>query len=296
LPEFRAADSQDCEPVLFGWFPAVFARFEGDFHQNVGRDMGLDVNANRSADPNTPPAPPSKGEWFATTHWSVVLAAGRSDSEQRAAALQQLCNAYWYPLYAYIRWRGSSPEDAQDLTQGFFLQLIEKNWLAGVAREGARFRSFLLTMLKGFLANARDHAQALKRGGGRLLVPLDSERAEDRLAQEPSTNETPETAFERRWALAVLGEALQRLRLAAGAADKARHFDSLHPFLSREPANGEYAALAVQLNISPGAVGVAVHRLRQRYREMLRATVADTLADPRQIDDEMRHVLAALTR
>lgn len=241
------------------------------------------------------PAPgPGKPQWFATTHWSVVLAAGRSDSEQQAAALQQLCNAYWYPLYAYIRWRGHGPEDAQDLTQGFFLQLIEKNWLSGVAPEGARFRSFLLTMLKGFLANAHDHAQAAKRGGGKVFVPLDSERAEDRLAQEPATSETPETAFERRWALAVLSEALQRLRRAAGAAAKTQHFDLLHPFLSREPVDGEYAAVAAQLGISAGAVGVAVHRLRQRYRETLRATVADTLADPSQVDDEMRQVFAAL--
>jgi hypothetical protein len=150
-------------------------------------------------------------------------------------------------------------------------------------------------MLKGFLANAHDHAQALKRGGGKVFIPLDSERAEDRLAQEPSTNETPETAFERRWALAVLAEALERLRNAAGAAEKVRHFDLLHPFLSREPVDGEYAAVAEKLGISPGAVGVAVHRLRQRYRETLRATVADTLADAGQVDDEMRHVFAALS-
>lgn len=243
---------------------------------------------------DTPTQKPAGPQWFATTHWSVVLAAGQSESEQQAAALQQLCNAYWYPLYAYIRWRGHGPEDAQDLTQGFFLQLIEKNWLSGVAPEGARFRSFLLTMLKGFLANAYDHARAIKRGGGKLFVPLDSELAEGRFAQEPATSEAPEIAFDRRWALAVLAEALQRLRNAAGAADKARHFELLHPFLSREPVDGEYAAVAVQLGLSPGAVGVAVHRLRLRYREMLRATVADTLADPGQVDDEMRHVFAAL--
>ena len=246
--------------------------------------------------PEAQPSRPAGPHWFATTHWSVVLAAGRSESEQQAAALQQLCHAYWYPLYAYVRWRGHSPEDAQDLTQEFFLRLIEKQWLSGVAQEGARFRSFLLTMLKGFLANAHDHARAAKRGGGKVFVPLDSDRAEDRLAEEPSTNETPETAFERRWALAVLAEALQRLRATAGAADKARHFELLHPFLSREPLEGEYAALAEQLQTSPGAIGVAVHRLRQKYREALRATVADTLADVTQVDDEMRHVFGALNR
>jgi RNA polymerase sigma-70 factor (ECF subfamily) len=234
-------------------------------------------------------------QWFATTHWSVVLAAGRTDSDQRSDALQKLCNAYWYPLYAYIRWRGHTPEDAQDLTQEFFLKLIEKNWLANVAPEGARFRSFLLTVLKGFLSNARDHAQAAKRGGGKTFIPLDSERAEDRLSQEPATSETPETAFERRWAMAVLAEALQRLRAVAGAADKARHFEALHPFLSREPGEGEYAAVAQSLGMTVEAVAVAVFRLRQRYREMLRATVADTLVDSRQVDDEMRHVFAALS-
>lgn len=234
-------------------------------------------------------------QWFATTHWSVVLEAGRSESDQRTAALQKLCNAYWYPLYAYVRWRGHSPEDAQDLTQEFFLKLIEKNWLADVAPEGARFRSFLLTILKGFLANAHDYARAAKRGGGRTIVSLDAEQAEDRWAQEPATNETPETAFQRRWALAVLAEALQRLRDAAGAAEKSRHFEALQPFLSREPAEGEYSALARTLNMSGDAVAVAVYRLRQRYREMLRATVADTLADPSQVDDELRHVFTALT-
>jgi len=241
---------------------------------------------------------PSNGhsgpQWFATTHWSVVLAAGQSGSDAQAAAMEKLCRAYWYPLYAYIRRRGHGPDDAQDLTQEFFLRLIEKNWLNGVAQEGAKFRSFLLTMVKGFLANAHDRAQAAKRGGGRIIVPLDPQDAEDRFTNEPASTETPEIIFERRWALAVLDEALSRLRHAAGTADKARHFDQLHPFLSREPDEGEYAALAARLGMSAGAVGVAVHRLRQRYRETLRETVADTLADRRQLDEELRHVLAAL--
>jgi RNA polymerase sigma-70 factor (ECF subfamily) len=231
---------------------------------------------------------------FATTHWSVVLAAGQSGSEQQAAALEKLCRAYWYPLYAYVRRRGHGPEDAQDLTQEFFLRLIEKNWLTGVAPEGARFRSYMLTMVKGFLANAYDRAQAAKRGGGRVIVPLDPQQAEERFSNEPATTETPEIVFERRWALAVLEEALNRLRAAAGAADKARHFEQLNPFLSREPDEGEYAGIAAQLGMSAGAVGVAVHRLRQRYRETLRATVADTLANPGQVDEELGHIFAAL--
>ena len=244
--------------------------------------------------------PPGSGEHetgaavFATTHWSVVLAAGQSDSEQQAAALEKLCRAYWYPLYAYVRRRGHGPEDAQDLTQEFFLRLIEKNWLNGVAPEGARFRSYMLTMVKGFLANAYDRAQAAKRGGGRVIVPLDAHQAEERFSNEPATTETPEIVFERRWALAVLEEALHRLRAAASAADKGRHFEQLNPFLSREPDEGEYARLAAQLGISAGAVSVAVHRLRQRYRETLRATVADTLANPGQVDEELGHIFAAL--
>jgi RNA polymerase sigma-70 factor (ECF subfamily) len=231
---------------------------------------------------------------FATTHWSVVLAAGQIGSEAQASALEQLCRTYWYPVYAFVRRRGQNPDDAQDLTQEFFLRLIEKNWLSSVAPEGAKFRSFLLTMVKAFLANAYDRSQAAKRGGGRIIVPLDPQEAEQRFSHEPATLETPESIFERRWALAVLEEALNRLRQAAGAADKLRHFQQLQPFLSREPDAGEYRALAEQLNLSTGAVSVAVHRLRQRYREMLHATVSDTLADPTQVEEELRHVFAAL--
>lgn len=223
-----------------------------------------------------------------------MLAAGQSDAQGREAALQKLCHAYWYPLYAYIRWRGNGPEDAQDLTQEFFLKLIEKNWLSNVAPEGARFRSFLLTVLKGFLANAHDYARAAKRGGDRVFVPLDSEQAEVRFSHEPATSDNPELAFDRRWAVAVLAEALQRLRAAAAGSGKTQQFELLHPFLSREPGEGEYAAVGERLKMSREAVSVAVHRLRQRYREMLRATVTDTLADPGQVDDELRHVFAAL--
>lgn len=236
----------------------------------------------------------NQGPVFATTHWSVVLAAGQTGSEAQAAALEKLCLAYWYPLYAYVRRRGHGPDDAQDLTQEFFLRLIEKNWLNRVSSEGGKFRSYMLTMVKGFLANAHDRAQAAKRGGGQILVPLDVDEAEQRFAHEPATTETPENIFERRWALAVLDEALNRLRAAAEAAGKLGQFERLHPFLSREPVAGEYDQLAPALGMSAGALGVAVHRLRQKYRETLRETVADTLADPAQVDEEMRHVFAAL--
>jgi RNA polymerase sigma factor (sigma-70 family) len=236
----------------------------------------------------------NQGPVFATTHWSVVLAAGQSGSEAQAAALEKLCRAYWYPLYAYVRRRGHGPDDAQDLTQEFFLKLIEKNWLGRVSSEGAKFRSYMLTMVKGFLANAHDRAQAAKRGGGQIIVPLDVDEAEQRFSHEPATTETPEHVFERRWALAVLDEALKRLRTAAEVSGKRDQFQRLHPFLSREPEQGEYDRMAMELGMSAGAVGVAVHRLRQKYREALRETVADTLTDPSKVDEELRHVFAAL--
>lgn len=231
---------------------------------------------------------------FATTHWSVVLAAGQSSSEAQAAALDKLCRAYWYPLYAYVRRRGHGPDDAQDLTQEFFLRLVEKQWLSRVTPEGARFRSYMLTMVKGFLANAHDRAQAAKRGGGQTIVPLDADEAEQRFSHEPATTETPEHVFERRWALAVLDEALKRLRGAAEVSGKLQQFERLHPFLSREPEPGEYDRLAADLGMNAGTIGVAVHRLRQKYRETLRETVADTLADASTVDEELRHVFAAL--
>lgn len=231
---------------------------------------------------------------FATTHWSVVLAAGQTGSEAQAAALEKLCGAYWYPLYAYVRRRGHGPNDAQDLTQEFFFRLIEKNWLSRVSSDGGKFRSYMLTMVKGLLANAHDRAQAAKRGGGQIFVSLDADVAEERFSHEPATTETPEHIFERRWALAVLDEALKRLRSTAEAVGKLGQFERLHQFLSREPAPGEYDQLATELGMSAGSLGVAVHRLRQKYRETLRETVADTLADPGQVDEELRHVFAAL--
>jgi len=233
-------------------------------------------------------------EWFASTHWSVVLAASHSDSTRQAAALEQLCRTYWYPLYLFVRRRGNGPEDAQDLTQEFFARLLEKRWLEGVEKNGSRFRSFLLNALNGFLANQYDRASAAKRGGNRQILSLDAGQAERRYLLEPATNETPEKVFDRRWALTVLDRALTRLKEETTATGKARQFDLLNPFLSREPEPGEYAGVAAKLDVSGGAVGVSVHRLRQRYREMVRAEIADTVADPAQVDTEMRELFAAL--
>lgn len=224
----------------------------------------------------------------------VLTAAGHADSAKRAEALEKLCRAYWYPLYAYVRRRGNGPEDAQDLTQEFFARLLEKNWLADIEPAGGRFRSFLLTALTRFLANEYDRNQSAKRGGGRQFISLDQEQAEERYLNEPAVDETPEKIFERRWAFAVLEQALMRLRAETRETDKSRQFELLNPFLSREADDGEYAQVAAQLGISAGAVGVAVHRLRHRYRELVRAEIANTLLDPWRLDEEMRHLFATL--
>jgi len=238
---------------------------------------------------------PSKASWFQTTHWSIVLtAAGHADGPRRAEALEKLCRAYWYPLYAYVRRRGNGPEDAQDLTQEFFARLLEKNWLADIEPVGGHFRSFLLTALNRFLANEYDRNQSAKRGGGKQLISLDQEHAEERYLNEPTVDETPERIFERRWAFAVLDQALMRLRAETRETDRSRQFELLNPFLSREAGDGEYARVAAQLGISAGAVGVAVYRLRHRYRELVQAEIANTLVDPSRVDEEMRHLLATL--
>ena len=224
----------------------------------------------------------------------MVLQASHSDPAVARAALTRLCQAYWFPLYAYARRRGHNPDDAPDLTQEFFARLIEKEWLAGLKPEGGRFRSFLLTAFNRFLANEIDRQTALKRGGGQQVISLDQVEAEHRYTLEPFTNETPEKIFERRWALAVLDQALNRLSDEARSAGKQKNFDVLHPFLSREPSPGDYERAAAELGFTSGAVATSVFRLRQRYRELLRACVADTVSTPSQAEEEMRHLLAAL--
>jgi RNA polymerase sigma-70 factor (ECF subfamily) len=230
---------------------------------------------------------------FVTTQWNVVLNAAR-DSATQAQALEELCRGYWYPLYAYVRGRGHTREKAQDLTQEFFARLLEKNWLMTIEPEGGRFRSFLLTAMNRFLANEYDRENAAKRSGGKQIVSLDHERAEQQYLNEPATHETPEKIFERRWAMAVLERALERLRQETQAAGKARLFGGLHPFISREPAAGEYAEVGAQLGIAAGAVAVAVHRLRTRYREMVRQEISNTLMNAAEVDEEMWHLFAVL--
>src|SRR5579859_3033765 len=228
----------------------------------------------------TPPPAGAGERRFAITRWSVVLRASRPGTPEADEALELLCRTYWYPVYAYVRSRGHGPEDAQDLVQEFFARLLEKNWLAEIEPGGGKFRSFLLTAMKRFLVNDYDHRRALKRGGGRTILSLNEEQSEGHYLREPATQETPESIFERRWALAVLDQALAALRMETTNAGKAKEFELLGQFLSREAETGEYALIAGQLRMSPNSVAVAVHRLRQRYREVLRECVANTLAEP----------------
>jgi RNA polymerase sigma-70 factor (ECF subfamily) len=239
------------------------------------------------------PDSPSHGSPFEQTHWSVVLAAGNTiDTTQARLALGQLCAAYWYPLYTFVRRAGHSPHDAQDLTQEFFARLLEKNWLGGVDRSRGRFRSWLLTSMKHFLANEWDKSQAQKRGGGEVLLSLDSVDAESRYELEPVDHTTADLLYDRRWALAMLDTVLARLRDEFTAAGKVELFDALKPMLTG--GKSPYAEIGAQLGISEGAVKVAVHRLRDRYRDLIRAEIASTVATPAEIDDELHHLLAAL--
>ena len=227
---------------------------------------------------------------FTTTHWSVVLAAGQSSSPAAQAALEQLCRRYWYPLYAYVRRRGYSPEDAQDLTQSFFERLLERDLLADLRPVGARFRSFLLHALKNHLASEWTRAHAGKRGGS--ILSLDDLSPEARYAQEATNAESPDAAFERRWASTVLQQALDRLRQEHVAAGKEPLFDLLADGLTGATPSQPYAELAIKLGMTEAAVKMAVHRLRKRYGELLRLEVAQTVVTPAEIDQELRHLLS----
>lgn len=232
---------------------------------------------------------------FATTHWSVVLAAGDPASPRSAAALETLCRAYWYPLYAYVRRSGHSPQDAEDLTQQFFCRLLEKNSLGRATRERGRFRSFLLTSLKNFLANEYHRGARLKRGGGQGMLSLDSTAAEDRYLADPMDTATPEVLYEQRWALTSLENALARLREEYAASGRGPLFDLLKSCAWGERNAASYAELATQLDLTEEAVKKAVQRLRLRYRAELRAEIAQTVSTVAEIEEELQH-LARLLR
>ena len=231
---------------------------------------------------------------FVTTHWSVVLAAAGADTTHAPAALERLCRTYWYPLYAYARRRGQSVEDAQDLTQAFFARLLERHWVADANRERGRFRTFLLTAMSRFMADEWDKVRAQKRGGGVGHVPLQLDDAETRYGCEPADHRTPEEYFERRWALTLLDTVLQRLRAEYESEGKGGLFAALSETLAGSRESQPYAELAAQLSLSEGAVKVAVHRLRKRYRHLLRAEIAQTAAQGEDVDEELRHLFAAL--
>lgn len=241
-------------------------------------------------------APEQPKGWFTTTHWSVVLAAGDDAGPATGRALEALCRTYWDPLYAYVRRCGHAADDAQDLTQDFFARFLEKNYVRHADPQKGRFRTFLLTSMKHFLANAHVRGQTQKRGGGQAVFSLDAATVEQRLGPEPADGETPEVIYDRRWAATLLERALAQLEQESTSAGKAKLFEELKPFLARESDEGEYAALAGRLGMTANAVAVAVHRLRERYRELVRMDIAQTVATETEIDEELRHLLAVLSR
>jgi RNA polymerase sigma-70 factor (ECF subfamily) len=229
---------------------------------------------------------------FATTRWSLIAAARDPDAPEARQALAELCGLYWYPLYAYIRRRGHDHAGAEDLTQGFFAHLLERHdWAAADPARG-RFRSFLLAACQHFLANEHDRATAQKRGSGRQPLSLDFADADGRYAREPAHDQTPERLFERRWALTLLEQVLAGLREEYESSGKGRLFEALKGSLGGPEV--PYAAVAADLGLSEGAVKVAAHRLRQRYRDRLRAAIAETVAGEEQVDEELRDLFAAL--
>lgn len=227
---------------------------------------------------------------FRTTHWSVVLEA-RDGFE---AALEQLCRAYWYPLYACVRRLGHGPHDAEDLVQEFFARLLQKDYLKAVAPERGRFRTFLIVALKRFLANEWDRWRAKKRGGGQVVLSLDTSTAECRYQTEPGHELSPDRLYDRRWALALLEQVMARLRREFSEADRVREFEQLKVFLTMERGAIAYAEIAAALQMTEGAARVAVHRLRRRFREVFREEIGHTVERPDQIEDELRHLQAVL--
>jgi RNA polymerase sigma-70 factor (ECF subfamily) len=236
----------------------------------------------------------AQGPRFATTSWSVVVAARDAVAPEAQEALASLCSSYWYPLYVYIRRQGFAAHEAEDLTQEFFTQLVEKDFLAGVERGKGKFRAFLLAACAHFLANQRDRARAWKRGGRCRFVPLDFAAAETRYGQEPSHALTPEKLFARRWALTLLDHVLARLRADYAGKGKARLFDSLRVCLLGDSNRVPYGQVSAELSMTVGAIRVAVHRMRQQFRELLREEIARTVHDPDHIEEEIRDLFAAL--
>jgi RNA polymerase sigma factor (sigma-70 family) len=231
---------------------------------------------------------------FATTRWSVVLAASGADSPAATEALARLCETYWFPLYAYLRGHGHDAANAEDLTQAFFAHLLEKKAFRHADPARGRFRSFLLTSLKNSAANARDRQLARKRSPDLPLLPLDAGTAEERYLLEPATGETPERVFDRRWALALLDRVMGRLAAETAAAGRQRYFDRLKVYLTGEQPQISYADAATALGTSETAVKVAVHRLRRRFGALVHEEVSHTVASPDDVESEIRHLWSAV--
>jgi len=280
------AEKNDCsrqlpypEATNTGWKPVLRQRMMIAHHD-------LDAASRQILMDNSLPS-----RSFPTTLWTVVLHAGRDEPARARVALQQLCQGYWYPLYSFVRHRGYGPHDAQDLTQAFFAHLLEKRGLGRADPERGRFRTFLLAALKNFLANEWDKSHARKRGGGQTIVSLEQEAGESRYRLEPAHDLTPERHFERQWAVTLLDQVLSALQNEYEAEGKSELFDEMKNVITGHA--GAYAEMAARLKRSEGAIKVAAHRLRHRYRELIRARIAQTVGEG-EVEDELRHLMAAL--
>jgi RNA polymerase sigma factor (sigma-70 family) len=243
----------------------------------------------------TSPTPSSEApRIFPRTRWSLVLAATQKNSSESAAALESLCRAYWYPLYAYVRRCGQSPHDAQDLTQEFFCRLLEKRWLDSADREKGKLRTYLIVTLKNFMNKEWRRASAQRRGGGLFQVPLDTEFAESRYATAHSATLALDEAFDRQWALTLLELTVNRLRAEFAATHQPGDFDVLKGCLMAARGSIDYAVVAARLGMNEGAARVVAHRLRKRFREIYREEISQTLVDEADVEGELRHLAAAL--
>jgi RNA polymerase sigma-70 factor (ECF subfamily) len=231
---------------------------------------------------------------FKTTKWSTVLAARDGPSGEARQALAALCETYWYPLYAYVRSQGFSPDQAIDITQGYFVRLLEKDYLKDVKPAAGRFRTFLIVTMKHFLVNELQRERALKRGGGVRAISLDTEEAEERYRREPVDRLTPEEIYERRWALAVLARVLATLGREYSVAGKQHRFDLLKGYLTGEQPRVRYRDVAAELEMTEPAVRAAVRRLRQRFGKLLKEEIAETVRQSEEVDDEVRHLLTVV--
>ncbi len=260
-------------------FPSNFFPYNNSSMKGPRHDHDPDLAAKRQ---------------FQSTSWSMVLAARGGDSGKAREALATLCGSYWYPLYAFVRRKGYDAESAQDLVQGFFTRLLEKGDLASVDREKGRFRSFLMASCAHFLANQSDRDRAWKRGGGRAPVSIDGSEAEGRYGNEPAHELTAERLFERKWATTLLDQVIAAVEAEMAGAGKSRQFEALRPALLGGAERVPYAMIAAELGLSEEAARAAAHRLRRRYRELLREEVARTIDDPAGVDDEIRSLFTAL--